>query len=199
MQGNPVSHAPSLLDEVMPRYDVSAAHSIWVSASPEAAYRALKAVTPKEIRLLGPLMAFRALPHLVRRTSAPRLDRPTPLLEQFLLNGFLLMGERPGSEIVLGAIGRFWSLAGNAPLKTIQTHEDFLAFDKPGYCKTAMNLRVRPEGSGSRILTETRIAGTSAEATRRFGRYWFVIKLGSAAIRRSWLRAIRRRLEREAK
>ena len=199
MQGNPVSHAPSLLDDVMPRYDVSAAHSIWVSASTEDAYRALKAVTPKEVRLLGPLMAIRALPHLVRRASAPRLDQPTPLLEQFLLNGFLLMGERPGSEIVLGAIGRFWSLVGNAPLQTVQTHEDFLAFDEPGYCKTAMNLRVWPEDSGSRILTETRVAGTSAKATRLFGRYWFAVKLGSAAIRRSWLSAIRRRLDGEAK
>ena len=36
--------------------------------------------------------------------------------------------------------------------------------------------------------------GTDPEATRKFRRYWLLIRLGSGAIRRSWLKAIRRRL-----
>jgi hypothetical protein len=57
-----------------------------------------------------------------------------------------------------------------------------------------MNFTVSPQGNGSLVTTETRIAGTDAEASRKFRRYWFVIRLGSGAIRRSWLKAIRRRL-----
>src|SRR4051794_39447903 len=51
---------------------------------------------------------------------------------------------------------------------------------------------VFPEREGTRVKTETRTVGTSAEATRLFRRYWLVIRPGSDAIRRSWLAAIRR-------
>jgi hypothetical protein len=103
-------------------------------------------------------------------------------------------GERPGEEVVYGAIGRFRSPTGNMP----RAAEDFSAFDEPGYAKAALNFHVLPEGNGSRITTETRVIGTDAEATRKFRRYWFLIRLGSVAIRRSWLKAIRRRLEQTA-
>ena len=105
--------------------------------------------------------------------------------------GFVRLGERPGEEIALGAIGRFWSPTGNRPVPT----GDFAGFSKPGYAKAAMNFTVAAEGGGSRITTETRIVGTDAAATRKFRRYWLLIRLGSGAIRRSWLKAIRRRLE----
>jgi hypothetical protein len=57
-----------------------------------------------------------------------------------------------------------------------------------------MSFLVRAEGEGSRLITETRVAGTDATASRRFRRYWRLIRLGSGAIRRSWLAAIRRRV-----
>ena len=78
----------------------------------------------------------------------------------------------------------------------VRTREDFLAFAGPGYAKAAIAFLVRPERGGSRVVTETRIAGTSPEATRALLRYWVAIWLGSGAIRRSWLAAIRRRAAR---
>jgi hypothetical protein len=104
--------------------------------------------------------------------------------------GFTLLRERPGKEVVVGAIGRFWSPFGNKPV----VGEDFSAFTEPGYAKAALNFTVAADGEGSRITTETRIAGTDAAAARKFRRYWLLIRLGSGAIRRSWLKAIRRRL-----
>ena len=71
--------------------------------------------------------------------------------------------------------------------------EAFLAFAVPGYAKAVVAFLVRPERGGSRIITETRMAGTSPEATRSLLRYWCAIRLGSGVIRRSWLAAIRRR------
>ena len=73
------------------------------------------------------------------------------------------------------------------------TREDFIAFAEPGFAKAAISFLVRPERGGSRVITETRVAGTSPEATRAFLRYWRAIRLGSGTIRRSWLAAIRRR------
>jgi hypothetical protein len=58
-----------------------------------------------------------------------------------------------------------------------------------------MNFAVRSDGGGSRITTETRVLGTDPSASRKFRVYWAVIRPASGAIRRSWLKAIRRRLE----
>jgi hypothetical protein len=185
-----------VLDDVLPRWDVNEVHSTRVAAPPAAAYAAVRAVTPLDVRLLLPLMAIRVLPGLVLRRRLPGVDPRAPVLDAFLRNGFLLLGERPGEEIVVGAVGRFWQVSGAQGVRPIPSGEAFQAFDEPGWAKAVTNFVVRPEGADSRVTTETRIAGTDAEATRRFKRYWRVISLGSAAIRHSWLAAIRRRAER---
>lgn len=171
----------------MPRYDVHEVHSLWVPAEPAAAYAAILAVSASEVRLFGPLM-------LLRTAGRSRLafEGRGPLIEEMKGAGFVELGARAGEEIVLGAIGRFWSPLGNRPVPT----SDFARFSEPGYAKAAMNFVVTPEDGGTRIRTETRVAGTDPEATRKFRRYWLAIRLGSGAIRRSWLKAIRRRVER---
>ena len=177
----------SLLDEVMPRYDVHELHSLWMPASPPDAYRAVMEVTARDVRLFGPLMRLRTFGR-----SRHVFDADGPLLEEMVKIGFMPLGDRPGEEIVVGAIGRFWSPFENRP----PVVDDFGEFDEPGYAKASLNFAVRPERDGSRITTETRIVGTDAAASRNFRRYWLLIRLGSGALRRSWLKAIRRRLER---
>jgi hypothetical protein len=175
----------SAIDDVMPEYDVHEVHSLWMPAAPGDAYRAVKVVSAGEVRLFGPLMRLRTLGRS-RHVFGPE----APLLETMQRAGFMLLAERPGEEVVVGATGRFWSPFGNKPLVV----ENFSAFAEPGYAKAALNFTVKAEGSGSRVTTETRIVGTDAAATRKFRRYWLLIRLGSGAIRRSWLKAIRRRL-----
>jgi hypothetical protein len=192
-----MSTPPSLLDEVLPRWDAREVHEAWVSAPPEVAFAAVKEVTIREVRLLLPLMALRGLPRRVARRRAFRPDRSAPVLAAFLRAGFILLGERPGAEIAAGAVGRFWRPAGNQPV-ALRGREDFVSFAAPGYAKGAMSFLVRPERGGSLVVTETRVAGTSPDATRAFRLYWLAIRLGSGAIRRSWLAAIRRRAIRSA-
>lgn len=179
----------SLIDNVLPRYDVHERHELWVPGDPQAAYAAVKDVTAAEVKLLSPLMQLRTLGRWPRSS-----DPGAPLLEELKKLGFVVLGERPGEEIVVGAIGRFWSPIGNMPRRT----QDFSTFDEPDCAKAVMNFTVRAEGAGSRITTETRIVGTDPASSRKFRLYWLAIRLGSGAIRRSWLRAIRRRLERTA-
>jgi hypothetical protein len=182
----------SLLDEVLSRFDANEVHEVWVPARPEVVFAAVKEVTVREVRLLVPLMALRGLPRLFARRPGFRPARPAPVLDEFLKVGFVLLGERPGAELAVGAVGRFWRPAGNEPA-AVRTLEDFVSFAAPGYAKAAMAFLVVPERGGCRVVTETRIVGTSPEATRAFLRYWRVIRPGSGAIRRSWLAAIRRR------
>jgi hypothetical protein len=183
-----------LLDEVMPEYDVHEVHELWMPAEPETAYEAVRAVTATEVRLFGPLMSLRAVPARLR--GRPRsLDSRIPLLTQMVEEGFVDLGAEPGSEVVVGAVGRFWSPSGNLPVRTIRTREDFEDFAQPGYSKAAMNFSVESQRDGSLVRTETRIVGTDGEATRNFRRYWWLIGWASAAIRRSWLKAILRRCQ----
>jgi len=183
----------ALLDDVMPRFDVNELHDTWVAASPEEAFAAVRAVTVGDIALLRGLMTLRGAPSALGGTRLP-LDGSAPFLDVMFKLGFIGLAERPASELVLGAIGRFWLPAGNKPLDRIRTRDDFMGFDEPGFAKGVMNFMVTPEGSGSRISTETRVAGTDRNATIRFRLYWALIGPWSALIRRSVLRAIRERL-----
>jgi hypothetical protein len=125
------------------------------------------------------------------------LSPETPLLDQMLSHGFTLLGEEPGREIVFGTIGRFWNIRSG--FQELVAPEDFFAFDRPDYGRAVMNFRVDPagaEGGAVRLSTETRIFIPDEAARRKFARYWRVAGLGSALIRRGWLRAVKRRAER---
>jgi hypothetical protein len=180
-----------LIDEALPRFDVREIHEIPVDAALDVVYAAIKSVTARDVRLLTSLEVLRVLPGLLVRRRPFRPTSSAPLIEEFTV-GVVPLGERAGKEIVAGAIGRFWLLWGNQPA-LIRTREEFLAFSEPGYTKAVVAFSVCVESTGCRVTTETRVAGTSPEATRAFRRYWLLIRPASGAIRRSWLAAIRRR------
>ena len=188
-----------LLDVHLLAYHFREVHATVVRATPEEAFRAIKELTPAEIPLARVLLGLRTLPaRLVRRgrLQRGRFDVTRPFLERLLGAGFVLLGEEPGRELVVGTIGRFWELTGGAA-PPIPDAWAFAAFDQPGYAKAALNFTVteRPRG-GVIVRTETRIAVPDPGARRAFARYWRVIYPGSALIRRVWLRAIKRRAER---
>jgi hypothetical protein len=180
-----------LIDEALPRFDVREIHEIPVHAALDVVYAAIKSVTARDVRLLTPLEVLRVLPGLLVRRRPFRPTSSAPLIEEFTV-GVVPLGERAGKEIVAGAIGRYWLLWGNQPA-LIRTREEFLAFSEPGYTKAVVAFSVCAESTGCRVTTETRVFGTSPEATRAFRRYWLLIRPASGAIRRSWLAAIRRR------
>jgi hypothetical protein len=184
----------TLLDDVLPRFDVREVHDTWVHAPNDVVYAAVKEVTAREVRLLMPLELLRGLPRLLtgHRPFTPNVS--SPLLETFTV-GVVPLGERPGTEIVAGAIGRFWRLLGNDPAP-MPSRAEWIAFDEPGYTKAVVAFTVSPERDGSRVVTETRVLATSPDAKRAFRRYWLLIGPASGVIRRSWLAAIRRRATR---
>ncbi len=185
----------TLLEQALPQFDVNEVHSAELEVPRDTAWDALLAVKPFEVRLAAPLMAIRALPGLFIGRNWLDLRPRGTLIETLLGLGFLELGRRPGEELAVGAIGRFWSLTGNRPVP-IGSPEAFRAFDEPGHAKAAMDFRLESTGPGTLVRTETRIAGTDPEATRLFRRYWTLIHPGSALIRISLLNAIRRRAQR---
>jgi hypothetical protein len=179
-----------LLARFLPDFDVREQHSIAVDRAPDAVLAEARLLSARDAPLFLVLMALRSLPALRRRRRLSPGGRP--LVDEFLRAGFVLLAERH-DEIVLGAVGRFWRPTGDVrPLRP----EEFAGFAEPGWAKAAVNFHVAEADGRTLLSTETRVLATDERTRRRFRRYWLLVHPGSAAIRRAWLRAIRRRAER---
>lgn len=182
-----------LLDKLLPEYQFNETHRTLIYASPDRALKEVKQATPGEMPLVRLLFAVRSLPAILAGRQGLLTRKTKPLYEQMLAFGFVLLAEEPDQEIVVGVVGQMFKPRGNAP--AVRDAREFAAFGAPGYAKAAMNFTVRPVDSRTELTTETRVLTTDPVAKRQFGRYWRVIQPGSAAIRRSWLGAAKRRAE----
>jgi hypothetical protein len=186
----------ALLDSLMPSYDLREVHELMVDAPREAAWAALHQVGLREMPMFRALIAIRQQPlpfaHTERKLFT-RSDRP--LLAEMLSGPFVPLAQRPPSELVIGLLARPWRPDGS--MRRVDT-QGFVAFEEPGWAKTVLGFRLEEVGRRTRIVTETRVRTTDTSTRRRFRAYWFVISWGSAATRRAWLRAIKRRAERES-
>ena len=185
----------TVLDEVLPDYSDNEVHETVIAASPEATWRAARAVTPSELPLSRVLTTIRFLPARLMRRDGPA-DRPhTPLLDQFLARGFGAVVDEPPRWFVAAGIGQPWDLRGGR-VETRDTPAELAAFDEPGFLLMAISLEIAPTADGgSRLRTETRVKATDAGAARAFAPYWLIVKPFSGLIRRDMLRGIRRRAE----
>jgi len=161
--------------DALPVYHHVERHAIGVAATPERTLAAAREARLDDVPAVRILFRLRGL------NAAPR----GPIWDSLLKQGFQLLGD---DTVVL--IGKPWSPKGGT-----RKVDDFVAFAEPGYAKMAMDLRAVPDGDGARLETETRILLTDAKARRRFRAYWLVIRPFSGLVRRSWLKAAKRRAE----
>ena len=179
-----------LIDEFLPDYDIVEHHAIDVDAPVEEAYRAVKELDLARSPVVLALLFARGSPRLFTGAVKPKRQLR---LDDVIESGFVVLGEEPDRELVLGIVGKFWQLSSG--VHRIEPGE-FSAFDTPGFAKGAWNFIVsaRPAG-GSRVETETRVACTDDDARRKFSGYWWLIGRFSALIRRVMLRNIKRDAE----
>lgn len=182
----------SRLDEFAPVYQFNEVHTTRVLAPPADVFRAISKVTAEEIRLFKTLTWIR---RFGRQGPESILNTPqkTPMLEVVTRTTFLLLAQEQDRELVIGTVVISPpAAAGLLP----RTPEAFRTLTQPGFATATMNFLIQPDGLGNSLVsTETRVFASDAATRRRFARYWRVIYPGSAIIRRSWLRAIRRRAE----
>lgn len=189
------------LDGVLPTYDARIVCETAVDAPPALTYAAIW-----ETNLLDPivraLFGVRELPArwAARRRGSGGVAAPRSItVADFFLRpstGMTLVAERPGEELVIGSVGRFWERDyGHVEVSA----SDFASFAEPGQAKLAMGFEVRAlAGSRTALRYEARTATTDEEARRRFGRYWRVIRPGVWLVMRRALTLIRREAERRA-
>ena len=179
-----------LLAEIMPECDFRSLHSRRVAAPPEAVWRAVQGYNLRRdasfpVRTLFRLRGLRVPGGTLRET-----------LDAY---GFKVLGDRPEEEIVVGTTGRFWAIRERANIEPPDDVEAFQDFDRPGWAKGAMSIRVSRRDDGwTNLETETRVQCMDDEARRRFGLYWALIRKFSGWIRRDLLRGIARIAERAA-
>ena len=172
------------IDDVLGTWDWRSAHAVRVAASPQRAAAAMREFTGRDLPVTGALMRVRTLG---RRTFD---DRPT--IERLRRIGLVALVDEPYA-VVAGGVLSPWRVRGGH--RTIASVEELAAFAEPGWVRVAAAFTVAPDGDGSRVGTETRIAATDDTARRRFGRYWRLIGPFSSITRREMLAAIRRRAE----
>ena len=121
---------------------------------------------------------------------------PRALLSQLQSIGWVVLAERTGREIVLGAVTQPWQ--ATVVFRPIPA-ADFAAFREPGYVKIASTLRAEAIGAHqSMVHTETRLSTTDLQTQARFRRYWSFVAPGIKVITLSMVRSLRRSAERRA-
>lgn len=191
--------APTLIDAYLPIFDVVERHAIDVRALPAQVYAALFTTDFGDSGILRALLALRALPSMLRRgASAAGAEPRRPLtLASLERSGFVRLAEAPGSELLLGLEGRFWSLDGG---RCGVSRDSWLSTaPAAGVARAVWNFTLRDLGDGAtRLETETRVLCADAAARRRFLPYWALIRPGSGLIRRAMLRRLRDAAEKSA-
>jgi hypothetical protein len=171
--------AVPLIDEFMPVFHAVERHALTIPARPAVVYAALARV---DFARSGPIR------WLLRMRGLGARRRLT--LADVTRGGFVLLGERPGLEMVFGIAGRFWTPSGG---RVTLDADAFRRFERAGYAKAVWDFRVTDAGRGStRLTTETRIRCADATARRRFRVYWAVVRPFSGLIRILMLRAVAR-------
>lgn len=175
--------------QVIPAPPFAEYHQRRIGVSAPVASRALSAVTFREVRLLAPLMAVRALPaRLAGEATGAGGDRP---LREVIADGFDILAEGPDGYL-FAVVGQPFKLR-SGQRHPVGSVEELRAFDEPGFCRIVADFRVTACEGATVVSTETVIDCTDAETQRAFARYWRVIRPFSGLIRRSMLAAVQRR------
>jgi len=182
-----------LLDCFMPLYDVEERHHIRVGAPAAATFAAACMANLDGSWLVNAIFKTREV--ILGGTPAAN-PLPDGLLPRMEAIGWRVLLERPGCELVLGAVTKPWD--AHPTFRSIPA-DQFAGFDEPGYVKIVWTLRADPLGDReSMARTETRAVATDEAARAKFRRYWTVFSPGIVLIRRSLLKQIKRAAERMA-
>ncbi len=189
-----------LIDRFLPRFDAVESHTTIVRAPAERVWAAIRTADFGSNGVVRALFALRGAPEFLvaPREAFARARTPVraPLtLDSALKYGFVILGEIPERELLLGTAGRFWGARGG--LLRIDP-EHFAEFNEPGAAQAAWNFSVRPlVGDRTVLTTETRVRCVDQTGLWKFRVYWRVIRPVSGLSRIMMLRAIKQAAERK--
>ncbi|MFI5589515.1 nitroreductase/quinone reductase family protein [Amycolatopsis sp. NPDC051758] len=192
-----------LIDRFLPRFDVTLIEHVVADADIAETWRALRDLDVLRVHspLMDAAMRARGVPEaLARRFRGAAPAEPPAELKLFggkvALPGWLPLGETPGREVVLGAVGRFWQPDIQWYDVGAMTPAEFTAFAEPGWGRIAAGFSLRPYGPARTLVTyEARTATADPASARRFARYWWLVRPFVRVVMQAALRTIRQDAE----
>ena len=184
----------ALLDYFMPQYEVAERHHVRVAAPADITLAAAAETDLQQSRVIRGIFKTRAL---VLGADPDEATRPKGLLAQTTSLGWRVLAEKPGREIVVGAVTQPW--LANVVFRGLPA-DDFREFREPDYVKIVWTLRADPISANESIFrTETRVATTDPAARAKFRWYWARFSPGIVLIRRISLGLLKEDAERRAR
>lgn len=184
----------TMLDDLMPTWDHREHHEIVIDAPVDIVWHSLQALKMRDMPVWALLSLARApwkLPQLARPShlNAAALDAAPvrPLVSS------------PPTELVMTGVADYTSPKTREASLPEGDVEAFRKFKDFGWTKSAMNFSLAAQGQQTVLRTETRVLSTDDATRARFARYWLLIRVGSATIRREILHAVGRTAEKRAR
>lgn len=175
-----------LLDTFLPTPDFALTEHRVIDAPIPATYEAVGELDFTEVRtpMVHAMLWLRGLPARLRRRPHPGFTDDDIVLGI----DWVLLGERMGEEIVLGAAGRFWT-----PVVHWDAIEpaQFAEFTMPRHGRIAVNFSVRPYGDHRTLLShEVRVQLNDPMTRRVFSLYWHTVLPFARKLARGMLEAV---------
>jgi hypothetical protein len=181
----------SLLNRFIPAPEVREHHSIAVNAPADVVIATAKEIELLKSRIIRAIFRAREIALGGKPDTRPH---PNALMEQMLSIGWVVLAERAGREVALGAVTKPWDAA---PVFRSIPPADFPSFAEPGWVKIAWTLRADPIDDNQAVFrTETRVCTTDAATRERFRTYWSFVAPGVELIRVFMLGPVKRAAER---
>ncbi|MBE1495634.1 hypothetical protein H4696_002734 [Amycolatopsis lexingtonensis] len=183
MTDTALAGADLLVDRFLPRFDVTLIEHVVADADIGETWRAVRDLDLTRVR--SPLTGLAVFSRTTPAELKP-FDRATGF------PGWLRLGDTPGREVVLGAIGRFWLPGVEWHDVRTMTPGGFAEFAEPGWCRIVAGISLRPYGPSRTLVTyEARAATTDPESARRFARHWRLVRPFARFVMLATLRTIR--------
>lgn len=179
------------IEPFIPEPDIRERHTTQVRA-PAAVV--METAREFDLQSLAPVRWIIRLREILLGAKAPAGDHLNKLVEATRAMGWGVLVDQPGSLYIAGAECQPW-LAD--VVFTPIAPDRFATYAEPDRVKIAWTLEVESLGPDlARFSTETRAAGTDAEAKKKFRAYWRRFGIGIIVIRLLLVPALKRAAER---
>jgi len=186
--------AGRLIERFIPLSDVAEKHEMLVRAPAALVFDVARSFDLQSLPLVRAIFRARAWLMGAARPASDAFAKG--LVAETTALGWAVLAERPGRELVMGAVTRPWQ--GDVTFTPVPAYR-FLQFDDPDLVKIVWTLEAEPHGPRlTRFRTETRVFATDAAARTKFLRYWRWARFGIVLTRWLLLPAVRREAERRS-
>src|SRR5215471_15082445 len=155
---------------------------IFVKARPEDTWKLARHFDMFSVSWVRFLFNLRTVADVFHHERPHFNDEKPGSIDEIARNGegFMILNETAGKEVVIGAVGKFWH--ADIPFKELKC-EEFTSFNDPGWGKVAWSITVEPYLDGSTVAVELRTTATDHESWKKLNLYYHIIGTFSKLIR----------------